>query len=80
MWYMSHMFPKESVQAHLDIKGKKLQPIHFGVFTLSIHDWDAPILDALAYAKEAGVEIVVAKMGEIVRVSEPYQQDSWFAQ
>ena len=32
-----------TVQAHLDLRGKVLLPIHWGKFNLSIHAWTEPI-------------------------------------
>ena len=37
------MLPEESHQAHLDLKGKIMLPIHWGKFDLSTHAWTDPI-------------------------------------
>ena len=36
-WPDVHMQPEESLQAHLDFKGKTMLPIHNGTFDLSMH-------------------------------------------
>jgi L-ascorbate metabolism protein UlaG (beta-lactamase superfamily) len=36
-WPNVHMHPEESIQAHLDLKGKRLLSIHNGTFDLSMH-------------------------------------------
>ena len=36
-WSEIHMMPKETVQAHIDLRGELLMPIHWGAFKLSIH-------------------------------------------
>ena len=59
-------------------KEKKMQPIHFGVFTLSTHDWDDPIREVLRYGKQQGVDILLPKMGEIVQVNQPKTIAPWF--
>lgn len=43
-WHHIHMFPEETVMAHLDLKGKVLHPIHWGTFNLSIHPWYEPMM------------------------------------
>lgn len=37
------MLPEETVQAHIDVKGELLLPIHWGAFTLALHEWSDPI-------------------------------------
>ena len=37
-----HNMPEEAVQAVLDMDGQLLVPIHWGMFTLSMHDWFEP--------------------------------------
>lgn len=41
-WPKVHMTPEEAVQAHIDIGGKVLVPIHWGTFRLAFHDWSDP--------------------------------------
>lgn len=36
-WPNVHMQPEQSLQAHLDLRGRWLLPIHNGTFDLSIH-------------------------------------------
>src|SRR5690606_12534059 len=43
LWKDIHMFPEETAQAHLDLKGKTLIPIHWGAFSLGMHDWNEPV-------------------------------------
>lgn len=42
-WHFVHMFPEETVKAHLDLKGRVLHPIHWGTFNLSLHPWYDPM-------------------------------------
>ncbi|MFP3393837.1 MBL fold metallo-hydrolase, partial [Brevibacillus sp. SIMBA_076] len=42
-WSAIHMLPEETVQAHIDVKGELLVPIHWGAFTLALHEWSDPI-------------------------------------
>jgi L-ascorbate metabolism protein UlaG (beta-lactamase superfamily) len=65
-WAAIHMLPEETVQAHLDVKGKVLIPVHWGAFTLSLHAWHDPVERAVKAAEEAGVDIATPRIGESV--------------
>lgn len=67
-WSNIHMMPEETVQAHLDVKGKLLLPIHWAGFTLALHDWNEPIERVTRAAKEAQVNIVTPSIGESLRI------------
>jgi L-ascorbate metabolism protein UlaG (beta-lactamase superfamily) len=72
-WAAIHMMPEETVQAHLDVSGKVLVPIHWGAFTLSLHDWTDPVERAIKAAKERNVAISTPKIGELVAINAPVQ-------
>ena len=42
-WPNIHMLPEDTVQAHLDLKGGVLMPIHWARFNLSLHSWTEPV-------------------------------------
>jgi L-ascorbate metabolism protein UlaG (beta-lactamase superfamily) len=65
-WSMIHMLPEESVQAHLDVKGKKMMLIHWGAFTLAYHGWTDPVERAITAVKEKDVHLMTPKIGELV--------------
>lgn len=67
-WSAIHMMPEETVQAHVDVKGNVMIPIHWAAFTLSLHDWTDPVERAVKAAKERGVEVATPKIGETVKV------------
>jgi len=57
MWHDLHMYPEETVQAHLDLKGTLLHPIHWGTFNLAMHPWNEPMkrLEAAATASDVRI-------------------------
>lgn len=65
-WPMVHMSPEETFQAHQDVKGIAMLPVHNGTFDLAMHPWYEPLerLHALAYAK--GVPMITPEMGQRV--------------
>jgi len=73
-WPFIHMNPEESVQAHLDLKGKKMLPIHWGKFKLSLHTWTEPIERATKEAEKLNVKLIKGIPGEIV-VLEPITEN-----
>jgi L-ascorbate metabolism protein UlaG (beta-lactamase superfamily) len=50
-WPKVHMFPEQTVQAHLDLKGNVLHPIHWGTFNLALHPWYEP-MERLTHAAD----------------------------
>lgn len=65
-WADIHMVPEETVQAHLDVRGALMIPIHWGAFTLSMHDWTDPVERVFAAAKARGVRLATPRIGEPV--------------
>ncbi|SEB81096.1 MBL fold metallo-hydrolase [Paenibacillus sp. GP183] len=78
-WPSTHMIPEETVQAHLDVKGKLLIPIHWGGFTLAFHDWTDSIERAAKEAKRRNTALSSPKIGEPVIVgSADYPHAAWW--
>ena len=73
-WSLIHMMPEEAVQAHIDLRGNRLFPIHNGSFKLSTHPWKEPFerLDQAAQAR--GIATVFPKFGEVIPVKNPEVQ------
>lgn len=67
-WPYIHMMPEQSVQAHIDLKGRIMIPIHWGKFNLSLHKWTEPVERAKNEAKRLKVNLINPVPGEIVRI------------
>jgi L-ascorbate metabolism protein UlaG (beta-lactamase superfamily) len=63
-WRHIHMMPEEVVQAAQELKAKKLLPVHWGKFSLSLHAWDEPITRVVREAKLKGVDVLHPMIGE----------------
>ena len=72
-WRYIHMMPEETVQASIDLKAKRLMPVHWGKFALSLHDWDEPIVRVSTEAERLNQRLVTPKIGEIVRLKDGSQ-------
>jgi L-ascorbate metabolism protein UlaG (beta-lactamase superfamily) len=58
--------PEETVQAHIDLNGKLLMPIHWGAFKLALHDWEEPVERLLKKADALHVKVTTPRIGEQV--------------
>jgi len=78
-WASIHMMPEQTVQAHLDVKGDVLIPIHWGAFTLSLHSWTDPVERAVKAAEDQSVKICTPRIGESVTVKgNAYPASAWW--
>jgi L-ascorbate metabolism protein UlaG (beta-lactamase superfamily) len=63
-WPKVHMFPEQTVQAHLDLKGNVLHPIHWATFNLALHPWYEPMARLTAAAKYKKIKTATPVVGE----------------
>ena len=77
-WPDIHMHPEESLQAHLDVQGRHLFPIHNGTFDLSMHPWFEPFERVLALGDEHGIGIATPIMGERIDIDAPHAGERWW--
>ncbi|MCG8668184.1 MAG: MBL fold metallo-hydrolase [Pseudomonadales bacterium] len=78
LWSQIHMLPEQGVQAHIDLKGKVMMPVHNSTFDLALHDWYEPYERALAAAKKSKVRLVTPIIGEQVALSAPKSTNYWW--
>jgi L-ascorbate metabolism protein UlaG (beta-lactamase superfamily) len=77
-WPEVHMQPEETLQAHLDVGGRCLVPIHNGTFDLAFHPWYEPFERIHALAHRAGVELATPMMGERLSLAQPQARGTWW--
>jgi len=77
-WASIHMKPEESVQAHIDLKGKVMMPIHNGTFDLAFHTWHDPFDRVVAAAKQQGVDLTTPEFGQIFSINDPAKLQMWW--
>lgn len=76
-WHHIHMYPEETVQAHIDLKGKVLHPIHWGTFNLAFHAWYEPMERFAKAAKEKKIKTATPIVGETTVYGKEQQQSWW---
>jgi len=77
-WKEIHMMPFQTIQAHIDLKGKNLFPIHNGTFDLALHNWYEPFEKISALAKEKEITVSFPKMGESVSLIKHTKTNHWW--
>ena len=78
LWSKIHMLPEQSVQAHMDLRGRAMIPIHNSTFDLALHDWFEPMERAAAAAWENNVQIVTPLIGAAVAIKHPEKTAFWW--
>ncbi len=77
-WYHIHMFPEETAQAHLDLKGDILHPIHWGTFNLSLHPWYEPMQRLAKAADSLNIRTATPVVGETSRYNSYIPSTHWW--
>lgn len=77
-WHQIHMYPEEAVLASHEAKVKTAIPVHWGAFSLALHDWTDPIE---RFSREASAQKLTGcypRLGQIVTsVDKP--SEAWWS-
>ena len=71
------MFPDQTVQAAVDLKAKRLLPIHWGVYDLAWHHWKKSINRIVDEIRDKPIELMTPEMGEKL-IPGKTQTDFWW--
>ena len=74
------MFPEQTVQAHLDLRGIVLHPIHWGTFNLALHPWYEPMERLTVAANFKNVKSATPVVGETTVYSMSIHSTRWWEQ
>lgn len=77
-WAFVHMQPEQTLQAHHDLRGHRLMPIHNGTFDLALHPWQEPFERIAALAAADGTELVTPAMGQRIDMQSPAATQPWW--
>jgi L-ascorbate metabolism protein UlaG (beta-lactamase superfamily) len=77
-WPYVHMQPEHTVQAHIDLRGRWLMPIHNGTFDLAMHRWQDPFERVASLCAAHNVAISTPRMGERLNLAAPHRGERWW--
>ncbi len=77
-WKYIHMMPEEVVQAAIDLKAKKILPVHWSKFSLGQHAWDEPIIRVTKEAEVKNFPVLHPMIGEEVDLNNPATFSRWW--
>ena len=77
-WAYVHMLPEQTVQAHEDLRGRWLLPVHNGTFDLAMHAWRDPFERVTALSAERAIALATPMMGERFDLSAPQPTTAWW--
>jgi len=77
-WEFVHMTPEQTLQAHQDLKGKVMMPIHNGTFDLAFHEWTDPLERIKKLAFENQQTLTTPQIGERWSIDDAAPQTSWW--
>ncbi len=71
-WGDIHLGPANALEALTLLGGGAFLPVHWGTFSLAMHEWDEPAETLLSLGPKRGAQLVMPRLGEAV---EPSQVD-----
>lgn len=77
-WPYVHMQPEDTVQAHVDLRGDWLLPIHNGTFDLAMHRWHEPFERVTSLGAARGIAVSTPRMGERFDLNAPHRGEKWW--
>ncbi len=77
-WPFVHMMPEQTAQAHLDLKGDILLPIHWAQFNLSLHPWREPIERLAKAAQKNDIKLVTPMIGQRFTIARDVPSSTWW--
>lgn len=63
-WSKEHLTPEETIQAHQDLKGNVLMPVHNSTFDLAFHPWYEPLDKVSHIASKQGISLLAPVIGK----------------
>lgn len=73
-WKYIHALPEDVIQASIDVRAKKIIPVHSAKFALALHPWNEPLQKVIDLGKEKNLNILTPMIGEPVDLNEETHQ------
>ncbi len=75
-WKYIHNLPEEVLQAAVDLRARRMFPVHSSKFLMANHPWDEPLSKVTELNRRYNVPLITPIIGEIVYVKDSTQQFS----
>jgi len=77
-WKEVHNMPDEVIKGFVDLKGENLIPIHWGMFTLAMHNWFDPPVEIKKRAKDQNISLITPIIGQVINMKKMTSTESWW--
>ena len=77
-WGDIHLGPEHALEALALLGGGAFLPVHWGTFSLALHDWDAPAETLLALGPKQDAKLVMPRLGEAVEPARAETVTPWW--
>ena len=79
-WGDMHLGPDNALKALAWLGSVPFLPIHWGTFALGMHPWDQPAERLLELGPQAGVQLVMPRLGEAIEPAHGRPPEPWWRQ
>jgi L-ascorbate metabolism protein UlaG (beta-lactamase superfamily) len=77
-WGDIHLGPDNALKAYQLLGGGAFLPVHWGTFSLALHDWDAPAETLLELGPKQGAQLLMPRLGEAVEPAKGEPVAPWW--
>jgi L-ascorbate metabolism protein UlaG (beta-lactamase superfamily) len=77
-WGDIHLGPENALKALQHLGGGAFLPVHWGTFSLALHDWDQPAETLLELGPRQGAQLLMPRLGEAVEPAKGEPAAPWW--
>jgi L-ascorbate metabolism protein UlaG (beta-lactamase superfamily) len=77
-WGDIHLGPENALKAHALLGGGAFLPVHWGTFSLALHDWDQPAEVLFKQASRDHLPLVMPRLGQPIEPAQARVLDPWW--
>jgi L-ascorbate metabolism protein UlaG (beta-lactamase superfamily) len=77
-WGDIHLGPENALEAYKLLGGGAFLPVHWGTFSLALHDWDQPAETLLELGPKQGAQLLMPRLGEAVEPAHGEPAQPWW--
>lgn len=77
-WGDIHLGPANAHKAHQLLGGGALLPVHWGTFSLALHDWDEPVETLMQLHGNQSAPLLLPRLGEAIQPAQAEAPRAWW--